>query len=533
MDTKTLMKIPINNFNNLNSNNLNPSFSLKYDIMSKSIDLLKNKVIDILNSNLDTINKLSNSNNDLEMKNKKIRGEKEALYKDNELMKTKFEELDKRCREYKNNYDSLNESHSKLKNTYIQLKNSFQETNQKNEQISKDTSKFMTTLKDKLISLMNRKSNPNTTNMSREQINNLNNYDSNNNLNNYDNTMNNNMYNNSNYMNNTNSNNFRNSERNFNSSGEFNNNNYNDEYSQNYDEEQQNNINIQNNLIEKIDSLIQENENLQKDFNYLEEKYNTNEEELNKLKTDNEYLIKQMDEITKNADNKVSDITLSKDTEIKQQKTVFYEKIKSLTQLLEESNQLIQSYENEVKDLKNKNSKLEYNLKMLTQSHSELEKIVNHSTEGLRTEIDVKDQRYNELKEIQLKDLHIQSLEKLLGQEQNNDLIIKNPIPISNNNFDNNNIFSQSTQSFSKQGTSFIKDEEIERGLNKMIDNFNNNDYNNMLQSQNNENTNFQTFNNFTNQNENDTLNMGNSQSLKNSFNKKVPGKIYSRKNNN
>ena len=479
MDTKTLMKIPINNFNKLNSNNLNPSFSLKYEVMNKSIDLLKNKVIDILNSNLDTINKLNNSNNDLEI---------------------------------------------------IQLKNSFQETSQKNEQISKDTSKFMTTLKDKLMSLMNRKSIPNTTNMSREQYNNFNNYDSNNNLNNFDNTMNNNMYNNSNYVNN--SNNFRNSERNFNNSSEFDNN-YNDEYSQNYYEGQQDNINFQNNLIEKIDSLIQENENLQKDFNYLEEKYNINEEELNKLKKDNDYLTKQMENITKNADNKVSDITLSKDTEIKQQKTIFYEKIKSLTQLLEESNQLIQSYENEVKDLKNKNSKLEYNLKMLTQSHFELEKIVNHSTDGLRTEIDVKDQRYNELlKEIQLKDLHIQSLEKLLGQEQNNDLVNKNPIPISNNNFDNNNIFSQSTQSFSKQGTSFIKDEEIERGLNKMIDNFNNNDYNNMIQSQNNENTNFQTFNNYTNQNENDIINMGNNQSIKNSFNKKVPGKIYSTKNN-
>ena len=42
--------------------------------------------------------------------------------------------------------------------------------------------------------------------------------------------------------------------------------------------------------------------------------------------------------------------------------------------------------------------------------------------------------------------------------------------------FNNNshNIFSQKIQSFN-QGNSFIKDEENERGLNKMIDNFNNN----------------------------------------------------------
>ena len=195
-----------------------------------------------------------------------------------------------------------------------------------------------------------------------------------------------------------------------------------------------------------------------------------------------------MENTTQEADNKISGITLSKNEEIKQQKNIFLEKIKSLTQLLEESNQLIQSYENEVKDLKSKNKKLEYNLKMLTQSHSELEKLVNHSTEDLRTEIDVKDQRYNELlKEIQLKDLHIQSLEKLIGKE-NNDLNLNNNTNNINNlksNYDNtfnNNLFAQSNQIFN-QGTSFVKDEEIERRLYKMINNFDNNDYNYIIKS--------------------------------------------------
>jgi hypothetical protein len=53
-----------------------------------------------------------------------------------------------------------------------------------------------------------------------------------------------------------------------------------------------------------------------------------------------------------------------------------------------------------------------------------------------------------------------------------------------------------------------------------------------MIKNQNLENTNFQTFNNnYMNQSENDLINIGNSQNLKNS-NKKIPGKIYSRKNN-
>ena len=71
--------------------------------------------------------------------------------------------------------------------------------------------------------------------------------------------------------------------------------------------------------------------------------------------------------------------------------------------------------------------------------------------------------------------------------------------------FNNNshNIFSQSIQSFN-QGNSFIKDEENERGLNKMIDSFDKNNYNNLKK--------YQNLNDFSN--------------------KKIPGNIYSRKNN-
>ena len=53
-----------------------------------------------------------------------------------------------------------------------------------------------------------------------------------------------------------------------------------------------------------------------------------------------------------------------------------------------------------------------------------------------------------------------------------------------------------------------------------------------ILLNQNLENTNFQAFNNnYMNQSENALINIGNIQNLKNS-NKKIPGKIYSRKNN-
>lgn len=47
--------------------------------------------------------------------------------------------------------------------------------------------------------------------------------------------------------------------------------------------------------------------------------------------------------------------------------------IKKLTELLEDSNQIISSYEKENEELKEKNQKFETNLKLLTNSHIELE----------------------------------------------------------------------------------------------------------------------------------------------------------------
>ena len=64
---------------------------------------------------------------------------------------------------------------------------------------------------------------------------------------------------------------------------------------------------------------------------------------------------------------------------------------------------------------------------MLTNSHSELEQIVNNDNSGLKHELDIKEQNNNELlKELEIKDLHIKSLEKLLIQQ--------NPLD-NNNNF--------------------------------------------------------------------------------------------------
>ena len=119
-------------------------------------------------------------------------------------------------------------------------------------------------------------------------------------------------------------------------------------------------------------------------------------------------------------------------------------------------------------ELKNKNSKLEFNLKMLTQSHQELENIVNSNENGLKEQIDIKENDYqNLIKEIQLKDLQIKSLQNLLAQYQ------------EGKNEDGINDYLIQNEEYKEDDSivSFAKDNFREMQLNKLINNLD--DYNN------------------------------------------------------
>ena len=132
--------------------------------------------------------------------------------------------------------------------------------------------------------------------------------------------------------------------------------------------------------------------------------------------------------------------------------------------------------EKETIDLKNKNKKLENNLKLLTNSHQELEKIINSENSGLKSEIDIKDQKYNDLlKELQLKDIHIKSLENLFDKQNQVDpgriftKINAFPIDINDNNKDGlNTTFNNNDNN----GNEFKRDEVTEMKLNKLINNY-------------------------------------------------------------
>ena len=442
MSTKTLMKMPLSSIKNFESTGMNSTFSLKFEVIMKTIDILKSKTIEIINSNLSTINKLNDTIDDNANKIKKTITERDSIEKDNVVLKHKIDEMESMNKDYKNNTDSLHESYAKLKESYLKLKSTYQDFTAKNEKLSKDTNEFIFQLSNKL---------------------------------------------------------FVNSSESATSAQ----------------------------ILDEIGQIIEENAKLRSSLTELSETKSQLEAQNEELFAKNSEMANAIASNEKNLNEKIANIEIMKDKEIKTQKSILYEKIKSLTQLLEESNHLIQSYEQEVKEHKARIAKLEYNLKMLTDSHIELEKSINNNTTSLQSTIDEKEQRYNALlREIELKDLHIQSLEKLLNQDNlantvpnpsnamtitpNQSLvgkIIRTQQPIDNNEQNNNSIF--------------VKNEEHEQELKKLMNCFSSEDNNdiNPIQSE---------VNNEIRTEDINTTNNNATEDNSTPQSKKIPGRLYS-----
>ena len=247
--------------------------------------------------------------------------------------------------------------------------------------------------------------------------------------------------------------------------------------------------NDKNKIIAQINSLIILNKELNNQIKNLEKENKGYKIELNQTIKDNQNLKNELHNNSKDLTDKIKIIKNENNNEFLEQKKMLYDKIHKLNDLLEESNQIIKTYEKETSELKNKNIKLENNIKLLTNSHCELEKIINSSTDGLKSEIDIKDQKYNDLlKELQLKDIHIKSLENLFDKQNRPDpgkIFSKiNAIPLEvNSEKNNNNYEDQLNTTFNKdknynkfdQGRNeqdFQRDDITEMKLNKLINNF-------------------------------------------------------------
>ena len=223
--------------------------------------------------------------------------------------------------------------------------------------------------------------------------------------------------------------------------------------------------NTKEEIINKINSFIILNKELNERLKNMEYELDKYKDKLdnslkNNLSLKSELSNKKEEKIDLN--EKIKNLKSQHEAELSNQKKIIYDKIYKLNALLEESNNIIKQYENEITLLKNKNIQLENNLKILSLSHCELEKIINNSRAGLKTELDIKEQKYNDiLKELSIKNIHIKSLEKLLEQQNKN-------IPEKTNLEENNEIMNINfNKNNNEENFKINKYEEMK--LNKLI----------------------------------------------------------------
>ena len=413
-------KLPLNNLPNFEHTQLDDNFMLKYEVLSKCILQIEEKITDILNSCKKIINKMNYDLIQSEERNKGILNEKNLIKKENFALKNKITDITQENNDKNLNYEKKNTELIEAYNQNQKLKKENEELIYKNNILDKEYNRLLNDIDNKLIQFPIK------------SFNNINNS----------------------FI-----------------------------IDDNLNKENFNNVTTlsTNKMIHKIDSLIYLNKELNKQLSDMNRENKNNKEKINDLENENFFMKDKIKSYEENIQKEINNYKNRKDNEYNETKEVLLNKIITLNNILDQGNKLIKSYELEVADLKNKNSKLEFNLKMLTQSHEELENIVNNNEKGLKEQIDIKDQNYqNLIKEIQLKDLQIKSLEQLLSQYQNEQKENFDKININNNDKEFND---------NESIVSFAKDDFREMQLNKMINNFEQiNKLNNRIENKENEN---------------------------------------------
>ena len=404
-------KIPLNNLPNFEHTKLDENFMLKYEILTKCILQIEEKITDMLNICKNSINKINHDITILEEKNQNIINEKNEIKKENYALKNKITDI---TQDNNDKNLSLQKKVNELTEAINQnqlLKKDNEDLIYRNSVLDKEYQRLINDIDNKLIQFP------------LKTIDNL-------------------------------------DEENF----LINN--------QNFAKENFNNMTTlsTNKVIHKIDSLIYLNKEINKELSeMIRENKSMNQKNID-LNNENLLLKDKIQSYEESIQTEIVNYKNKKENELNETKEILFKKVKSLNNILEQGNKLIKSYELEVAELKNKNSKLEFNLKMLTQSHQELENIVNSNENGLKEQIDIKENDYqNLIKEIQLKDLQIKSLQNLLAQYQEgkkedgiNDYLIQN-------------------EEFKEDDSivSFAKDNFREMQLNKLINNLDDYNYKN------------------------------------------------------
>ena len=396
-------KIPLNNLPNFEHTKLDQNFMLKYEILTKCILQIEERIIDMLNICKASVNKINHDLINLEEKNQNIINEKNEIKKENFALKNKITDITQDNNDKNLNMQKKVNDLNEAQNQNQILKRENEDLIYKNSILDKEYQRLINDIDNKLIQFPLRP------------------------LDEIDET--NFLINNKNFA-----------KENFNNMTTL----------------------STNKIIHKIDSLIYLNKEINKELSeMIRENKSMNQKNVD-LTNENLLLKDKITSYEESIQTEINNYKNRKENELNETKEVLFNKIKSLNNILEQGNKLIKSYELEVAELKNKNSKLEFNLKMLTQSHQELENIVNSNDNGLKEQIEIKEHDYqNLLKEIELKDLQIKSLQKLLEQYQSD----KNEI-MSFGNFENEEYKEEDSI------VSFAKDKNKENQLNKLINNF-------------------------------------------------------------
>ena len=398
-------KIPLHNLPNFEHTKLDENFMLKYEILTKCILQIEEKITDMLNVCKNSINKINHDMILLDEKNQNIINEKNDIKKENFALKNKITDLTQDNNDKNLTLQKKVNELTDMQNQNQLLKKDKEDLIYRNSVLDKEYQRLINDIDNKLIQF---------------PIKTLENFEEDNYL-----------------INNP-----------------------------NFAKENYNNMTTlsTNKIIHKIDSLIYLNKEINKELNeMIRENKNINQKNVD-LNNENLLLKDKIQSYEESIQNEITNYKNKKENELNETKEILFKKVKSLNNILEQGNKLIKSYELEVAELKNKNSKLEFNLKMLTQSHQELENIVNCNENGLKEQIDIKENDYqNLIKEIQLKDLQIKSLQALLAQYQ------------EGKNEEGMNDFLIQNEEYKEDDSivSFAKDNFREMQLNKLINNLN------------------------------------------------------------
>lgn len=141
------------NSSSMNANKLNISnnlFSLKYELINKNFEILRNKIIDNFNNSVSIISKLEKKNEDSEKLYKEISTERDSVNKEFSILKSKCTEETEIKEDLQIQNTKINEDYKNLKQNFIKLKNEYDELTKKNEAISTELQIFLNNVSSKL-----------------------------------------------------------------------------------------------------------------------------------------------------------------------------------------------------------------------------------------------------------------------------------------------------------------------------------------------------------------------------------------------